>query len=267
MDFERFKRINDERLNYREMEDATVVSSYRNTGCGDGYRLYLKVEGEGDEARIVDASYTTTGCGFGLAALAMATEWARGKTIHQAASIEPADIEALFEFPERRKNYPLSACEALQKAAADFKNGTGIRPDQRVSKAAALALLKEQGHLRGARLNQVILEGEDLSGVDLSGADLSHAYLLHCKFDGANLSGARLRGAFLNQSSLRGADLSGADLRWAKLSGADLEGARFDGAQYDIGTRLDPKHTGLFAFMVKAGKDVYVERTPAEASR
>ncbi|MBX7057029.1 MAG: pentapeptide repeat-containing protein [Leptospirales bacterium] len=265
MDFERFKNINDQRLNYREMEDASVVSSYRNTGCGDGYRLYLKIDGQGPAARVVDASYTTTGCGFGLAALAMATDWVRGRTIAEAERISPADIEALFEFPERRKNYPQSACEALQKAAADFLNGTGIRPEDRVSKASALALLAEQGHLRGAKLNQVILEGEDLSGVDFSGADLSHAYLLGCKFDGANLSGVRLRGAFLNGSSLRGADLRNSDLRWAKLSGADLEGAQFEGAQYDVGTRLDPRHTALFAGMVQSGKEAYVEKAASKA--
>ncbi|HNJ35200.1 MAG TPA: iron-sulfur cluster assembly scaffold protein, partial [Leptospiraceae bacterium] len=116
MDFERFKKINDERMNYREMEDASVVSSYRNLGCGDGYRLYLKVEGD----KVVDASYTTTGCGFGLVSLAMATQWITGKTIEQAGSIQASDIEGMFEFPDRRKNYPESAVEAVQKAVADF---------------------------------------------------------------------------------------------------------------------------------------------------
>jgi NifU-like protein involved in Fe-S cluster formation len=113
MDFERFKKINDDRLNYREMDDATVVSSYRNTGCGDGYRLYLKIDEAAEQKPIVDASYTTTGCGFGLVALAMATEWLKGKTVDQARNITPGEIESMFEFPERRKNYPDSAVEAV----------------------------------------------------------------------------------------------------------------------------------------------------------
>ena len=75
MNFEKYQQINDEKRNFREMDDASVASNYRNQGCGDGYRVFLKIEGD----RIVDASYTTTGCGFGLASLALVTELAKGK--------------------------------------------------------------------------------------------------------------------------------------------------------------------------------------------
>lgn len=100
MNFARYKQINDDRVNYREMEDATVVSNYRNVGCGDGYRIYLKID---SSETVTDASYTTTGCGFGIVALAMATEFAKGKTIEQLKSITSTDIESMFEFPEREK--------------------------------------------------------------------------------------------------------------------------------------------------------------------
>lgn len=264
MDFERFKKINDDRLNYREMDDATVVSSYRNVGCGDGYRLYLKVDESHPDRIISDASYTTTGCGFGLAALAMATEWVRGKTLAQAEAMTAADIESMFEFPDRRKNYPESAVEAMRKAVADYKNGTGIRAEDRVSKTHALGLLKQQGHLRGEKLTQVILEAEDLSGVDFREANLSNAFLQNANLSGADLRGARLRGAFLNNCNLDGADLRGADLRWAKLTGVSIVGAQFDGAVYDIGTRLDPRHLELFKVMERAGREIYTDQnTPA----
>ena len=175
MDFERFKKINDERMNYREMEDASVVSSYRNLGCGDGYRMYLKIDP--GQNRIVDASYTTTGCGFGLASLAMATEWAKGRSLEEASAITSEDIERMFEFPERRKNYPQSAVEALRKAVADYTNGTGILPEDQISGKVALEKLEAQGHLRGEKLTQVILEGEKLSGIDFTDANLSNAFL------------------------------------------------------------------------------------------
>ena len=259
MDFARYKEINDQRLNYREMEDATLVSSYRNVGCGDGYRLYLKIDEADPEKRITDASYTTTGCGFGLTALAMATEWAHGKTLEQAANMTAADIEALFEFPERRKNYPDSAVEAMHKAVADYRNGTGTKPEDRVTRGTALEKLKAQGHLRGEKLRQVILEGEDLSGVDFSGADLSNAFLTNCNFEGANFSGARLRGAFFNSSNIQNADFREADLRWTKLTGTKMDGARFEGALYDVGTRVDPNKLEIFDVMVQAGKDIYVK--------
>ncbi len=113
MDFERYKRMNDQKENFREMPDATVDHTYRNDACGDGYRIFLKL---GPGGRIEDASYTTTGCGFGLAALAVVTRLVRGRTLDEAAALRPADIEADFEFPERRRNYPVTAIEAMRQA-------------------------------------------------------------------------------------------------------------------------------------------------------
>ncbi len=264
MDFERFKKINDERMNYSEMEDATVVSSYRNTGCGDGYRLYLKIDENmhsPEEKYVTNASYTTTGCGFGLVSLAIATEWAKGKTLNKIENVTVEDLEKDFEFPPRRKNYPASAVECLQKAIADYRNGTGIQAGERITKKTVLEKLKVAGHLRNTKLRQVILEGEDFSGIDLSGADLSHAFLTNCNFEGANLSQSRLRGAFLNNANLRKADLRQADLRWAKLTGVTIEEARFEDAIYDVGTRMDPRHTHLFSQMKKGeGIDLYMKK-------
>lgn len=256
MDFQKFKEINDNRLNYREMEDATVVSSYRNIGCGDGYRIYLKIQ---DEV-IQDASYTTTGCGFGVVALAMATEIVKGKTVSEAEALTPDDVETAFSFPERRKNYPDSAISALQQALKDYREGGGIPPEKRVSGTKALALLKEKGNLSGEKLSSIILEKEKLDGVDFSGADLHNAFLQNNSFVGANFAGANLRGAFFNGSNLQAANFRGADLRWTKLTGANLEGADFTDAVYDIGTRVDSKQLHIFDKMKKAGKDIYLDK-------
>ncbi|MCB1172332.1 MAG: pentapeptide repeat-containing protein [Leptospiraceae bacterium] len=265
MDFERFKEINDTRLNNHEMEQASVVSSYRNLGCGDGFRIYLQIDDA--EQRITDASFTTTGCGFGLVSLAMACEWVKGKSLDEAAAIQSTDIEGLFAFPPRRKNYPDSAVEAMQKAVADYRNGSGIKPEDRVTRQNALKLLASQGHLRNAVLKQVILDGADLSGIDLSGADLSHAFLQNANLSGANLRGVRLRGAFLNQANLAGADLSEADLRWCKLSGANIESTRFTDARYDIGTRVDPRQTHIFESMIKMDeREIYKEQPAARST-
>ncbi len=268
MDFELFKQINDERWNYREMESATVVSSYRNTGCGDGYRIYLKIDETDRQKRVLDASYTTTGCGFGLVSLAMATEWAKGRPLAELEKVTAEDIERQFEFPPRRKNYPASAAECLRKAIADYKNGTGIHPEDQISGQMVMEKLRKQGHLRRESLRQVILEGESLEQVDFSEADLSHAFLTSCNFSGANFRRARLRGAFLNNANLRGADLRQADLRWAKLTGADLENARLEGAYYDVGTRFDPRYIHLFGVMEKSmGRDIYLQKRSEKMSK
>ena len=257
MDFEKFKKLNEERPHYGEMENPSVVSAYRNTGCGDGYRIYIKINSE--SKTIEDASYTTTGCGFSLAALSMACEWLKGKKLIDAENMTSETIERLFEFPERRKNYPETAVEAVKKALSDYKNGTGIKKEDRISKTYALDRLKEKGNLREEKLTQVVLENENLEGVDFTGSNMSHAFLVGANLKGAILKNVKLRGAFLNGSSLENADLSGADLRWAKLSGAKLEGAVLDGALYDAGTRMDTKYIHLFDKMIQSGKESFLE--------
>jgi NifU-like protein involved in Fe-S cluster formation len=112
MDFDRYKKMNDEKENSRVIEDATVSHVYTNGACGDGYHIFLKLKGD----LIEDASYTTSGCGFGLAALAVITKLVKGKTLAEAAKIGPAEIEADFEFPEKRRNYPETATEAMGQA-------------------------------------------------------------------------------------------------------------------------------------------------------
>lgn len=261
MDFDTYKEINDKRLNYSEMEDATVVSYYRNTGCGDGYRVYLKLD---SDERVVDASYTTTGCGFGIVALAIGCEAVKGKTIAEVKALTVEDLESMFEFPERRKNYPVSALQALHKAVEDYETGQGIPQEKRITKAFALQTLKERGDLAGVDLSSVMLEKEDLSGVNFSGANLHNAFLQTANFSGADFSGANLRGAFFNGSNLKNANFQGADLRWTKLTGANIDGANFTDAIYDIGTRVDPKHIEIFEKMRKEGKGVYLRKEEEE---
>lgn len=114
MDFDRYKKMNDEKENSRVMDDATASFTYHNGACGDGYVIYLKVK----DGVVEDASYTTSGCGFGLAALAVITKLVKGKTLDEAAKVGPAEIEADFAFPEKRRNYPATATEAMAGAIA-----------------------------------------------------------------------------------------------------------------------------------------------------
>ena len=92
MDFERYKRMNDEKENFRVMEDATVDYVYTNGACGDGYHIYLKL---GADGRIQDASYTTSGCGFGLAALAVVTK------LYAQGGQQPDPAEPQAPVPDR----------------------------------------------------------------------------------------------------------------------------------------------------------------------
>lgn len=255
MDFDKYKEINDNRPNYRAMENATVISHYRNSGCGDGYRVFLDIR----DGKIQDASYTTTGCGFSVVALEVAADLAKNKSLQEIRQMTTDDLEKLFEFPERRKNYPQSAIDAFHQAIEDYESGNTLPPEKRMNSSRAREILQEKGSLKDEDLSGVSLEGENLDGVDFSGANLHNAYLQNSSLKGCNFSGARLKGAFLNNANLAGANFSGADLRWCKLSGANLENAVFTGAIYDIGTRVDNSNIHIFKSMEKKGKDAYTK--------
>jgi NifU-like protein involved in Fe-S cluster formation len=122
VDFERYKKMNDEKENSRVMDDATASYTYHNGACGDGYVIYLRVK----DGKIEDASYTTNGCGFGLAALAVITRLVKGKTLEEAEKLGPAEIEADFAFPEKRKNYPATATEAMLGAILAAREKLGL---------------------------------------------------------------------------------------------------------------------------------------------
>lgn len=264
MNFEKFNALVEGRVNYGELETASVVSEYKNIGCGDGYRLYLEVDGD----TIKDARYTTTGCSFSLASLAIICDIAKGKTISAARNIQPEELEPAIEgYPEKRKNYAVTAVQALQKALSDFEQQTGLKGEQVISREKTLEHLKEHSNLKGINLNSVMLDKLDLSGVDFSGANLQHAFLRGSNLTGAIFSGANLRGAFLNDCVLDKTDFTEADLRFAKLLGAQIGDCIFTGALYDIGTRVDTKNMHIFETMTQKGKEIYLKSSPEAAAK
>ena len=119
MDFPKFQRLVEERTGFRTMENATASGEYFSDSCGDMYNFFLRV---GPGAVIEDISYFTTGCGFGTATCSLVVDLARGKTIDEAAAIAPADVESqLGGYPEKKKDYPERALEALAVAIADYR--------------------------------------------------------------------------------------------------------------------------------------------------
>jgi NifU-like protein involved in Fe-S cluster formation len=120
MDFPKFQRLVEERAGFRTMENPTASGEYFSDSCGDMYNFFLKI---GPGAVIEDISYFTTGCGFGTATCSLVVDLARGRTIDEAASITPADVEAqLGGYPEKKKDYPERALEALAVAIGDYRS-------------------------------------------------------------------------------------------------------------------------------------------------
>lgn len=129
MNFPKFQRLVEERSGFRTMENPTASGEYFSDSCGDMYNFFLRV---GPGAVIDDISYFTTGCGFGTATCSLVVELAKGKTVDEAAAITSAEIEAQLDgYPEKKKDYPERALEALEVAIADYraKVSSGSVPD------------------------------------------------------------------------------------------------------------------------------------------
>ena len=119
MNFPKFQKLVEQRTGFRTMENPTASGEYFSDSCGDMYNFFLKV---GPGAIIEDISYFTTGCGFGTATCSIVTELAHGKTIDEALEIKTDDIErALDGYPEKKKDYPERALEALRVTIDDYK--------------------------------------------------------------------------------------------------------------------------------------------------
>ncbi|HEV3090141.1 MAG TPA: iron-sulfur cluster assembly scaffold protein [Candidatus Cybelea sp.] len=119
MDFPKFQRLVEERTGFRTMESPTASGEYFSDSCGDMYNFFLKI---GPGAVIEDISYFTTGCGFGTATCSLVVELAKGKTIDEAAAIATGEVEAqLGGYPEKKKDYPERALEALHVALDDYR--------------------------------------------------------------------------------------------------------------------------------------------------
>ncbi len=64
--------------------------------CGDVMKLQIKVTEEGI---IEDAKFKTYGCGSAIASSSLITEWVKGKTLDEAASIKNSAIAEELELP------------------------------------------------------------------------------------------------------------------------------------------------------------------------
>jgi NifU-like protein involved in Fe-S cluster formation len=119
MNFPKFQKLVEDRTGFRTMENPTASGEYFSDSCGDMYNFFLKV---GPGAVIEDMSYFTTGCGFGTATCSIVVDLAKGKTIEEASALKEADVEsALDGYPEKKKDYPQRALEALHVAIDDYK--------------------------------------------------------------------------------------------------------------------------------------------------
>ena len=92
--------------------------------CGDVMRLQIRVREDGV---IEDAKFKTFGCGSAIASSSLATEWIKGKTIDEAATIKNSDIATELNLPPVKIHCSVLAEDAIKSAIEDFRRKQAVR--------------------------------------------------------------------------------------------------------------------------------------------
>ncbi|MEE9373612.1 MAG: Fe-S cluster assembly scaffold IscU [Saprospiraceae bacterium] len=115
---------------------GTLDKSQKNVGtglvgapeCGDVMRLQIEVD---ETTNIIkDAKFKTFGCGSAIASSSLATEWLKGKSIDEAASIDNMDIVEELALPPVKIHCSVLAEDAIKGAIADYREKNNIAIDQ-----------------------------------------------------------------------------------------------------------------------------------------
>lgn len=81
-------------------------------------KLQIKVSEDGI---IEDAKFKTYGCGSAIASSSLITEWVKGKTLDEAASIKNSAIAEELELPPVKVHCSILAEDAIKAAVSDYK--------------------------------------------------------------------------------------------------------------------------------------------------
>jgi nitrogen fixation NifU-like protein len=87
--------------------------------CGDVMKLQIKVNPA--TGVIEDARFKTYGCGSAIASSSLVTEWVKGRTLDEAASIKNSQIAEELALPPVKIHCSILAEDAIKAAVADYK--------------------------------------------------------------------------------------------------------------------------------------------------
>jgi nitrogen fixation NifU-like protein len=90
--------------------------------CGDVMKLQIRVN---DQGVIEDARFKTYGCGSAIASSSLVTEWVKGKTLDQAATIRNSDIAQELALPPVKIHCSILAEDAIKAAIDDYRSKHG----------------------------------------------------------------------------------------------------------------------------------------------
>ena len=90
--------------------------------CGDVMKLQIKVNPL--TGVIEDARFKTYGCCSAIASSSLVTEWVKGKTLDEAASIKNSEIAEELALPPVKIHCSILAEDAIKAAVNDYKAKT-----------------------------------------------------------------------------------------------------------------------------------------------
>jgi Fe-S cluster assembly scaffold IscU len=90
--------------------------------CGDVMKLQIQVS---DDGVIEDAKFKTFGCGSAIASSSLATEWVKGRTVEEAATLKNTEIVKELSLPPIKIHCSVLAEDAIKAALADWKSKQG----------------------------------------------------------------------------------------------------------------------------------------------
>ena len=101
--------------------------------CGDVMKLQIKV---GADGRIEDARFKTYGCGSAIASSSLVTEWVKGKTLEQAATIRNTDSAQELSLPPVKIHCSILAEDAIKAAVEDYRKKHNVENREEGKKVA-----------------------------------------------------------------------------------------------------------------------------------
>jgi nitrogen fixation protein NifU and related proteins len=103
-------------------DDSVGTGMVGAPACGDVMKLQIKV---GPDGRIEDARFKTYGCGSAIASSSLVTEWVKGKTLDEAATIRNTEIAQELSLPPVKIHCSILAEDAIKAAVDDYRKKHG----------------------------------------------------------------------------------------------------------------------------------------------
>jgi nitrogen fixation NifU-like protein len=112
-------------------DDSVGTGMVGAPACGDVMKLQIKVN---DQGIIEDARFKTYGCGSAIASSSLVTEWVKGKSIDEAATIKNTQIAEELALPPVKIHCSILAEDAIKAAVDDYRKKHGIAaPEQKAA--------------------------------------------------------------------------------------------------------------------------------------